>query len=150
MTSKQYLKNSFYFNKRIGNNIMKMISCKMQSEKTTTAITGFPHNNNLSLSTMEMSVIERICLEANIRKEYSYYCTLRNELEAMISEISDEKYRLILRKRYMDALEWKEIAFFISYSIPQTFRLHTEALAAFDMIYTKRMRGSRMIVNDSC
>ena len=140
MTSKQYLKKAYCFNKRIGNSIRKMISCKMQSEKLTSVITGLPRSSDFILSTMEISIIERICLEENIRREYTYYRTLRDELDAMISEVPDEKYRIILRKRYMDALDWKDIAFFISYSVPHTFRLHTEALTAFDIIYINRMK----------
>lgn len=141
MTSKQYLRNSYYFNKRIGNSIVKMISCKMHSEKTTTSLTGLPRSNDLTLSSMEVSVVDRICIEENIRKEYTQYCVLREELDSLISEVTEEKYRFILRKRYMDALDWKEISFFTNYSIPYIYKLHTRALAAFDLVYISRKRG---------
>lgn len=55
---------------------------------------------------------------------------VRKEILAVINQVDNTLYRVILMDRYITGWTWERIAVEINYSYPQTVRLHGYALSA--------------------
>lgn len=70
------------------------------------------------------------------------------EIERFINDISDWRQQIVLRSRYVDMLRWPKIRERLSdyklyYSERQLFRIHREALAAAEKLWTELNKGDQ-------
>lgn len=73
-------------------------------------------------------------LEMEIDREIDELVAIKAEIEAGISQLTDGRYREILRLRYISGKTFEEIAVRICYSYKQTCRLHGRALLKMEGI----------------
>ncbi|MDO4983337.1 MAG: hypothetical protein Q4E35_07255 [Eubacteriales bacterium] len=136
MNSAQYLDQTFRYNKYIGSKIEKLVGSK---QNLTASYSDSPHSAEFFGRTMETSVIEQISTESILRKDFVRYLELQTELEKMILNMKEDRYKFIIRRRYMDALEWAEIAEMTNYSLRYLYKLHKRAVIEFDVVYNQFM-----------
>ena len=140
MNSAQYLMKAFRYNKYIGHRLDDLSACKVKAECNSSAFLEFPHQNETELHKIEQSVIEQIALENDLAKDYCFYSELKADLEKMIMELDDERYRFIIRHRYCDGFSWKTITGLTNYSSRYLLKLHKCALEEFDVVYRNYMK----------
>ena len=129
MNSAEYLSQTFRYNKYIGSRLERLVGSKQNSENLTSSYSEFPHNAEFFSRTMEVSIIEQIDAETTLQNDYNRYLELQVELEKMILNMKEDRYKFIIRRRYRDALEWAEIAALTNYSQRYLYKLHMPARA---------------------
>ena len=81
-------------------------------------------------STVGMAILraeKRVDLEAKILAEINEMLGLWDELHDAIQSVEDRDERLVLRMRYIDELNIREIAGALHVSVRQAWRIHDEA-----------------------
>jgi DNA-directed RNA polymerase specialized sigma subunit len=73
-------------------------------------------------------------IDEQITRKIDQLLKAGKEIEEKISRIPDATQREVLQLRYLSCLGWEQIADKISYSLRQTFRIHSAALQAMDRI----------------
>lgn len=66
--------------------------------------------------------------------EYLYLLKIQEEIDKVISLVSDKDEKLILRLRYVNLLPWDNVAIKMGYSERHIKRLHQKALLSVDII----------------
>ena len=82
-------------------------------------------------STVGMAILraeKRVDLEAKILAEINEMLGLWDELHDAIQSVEDRDERLVLRMRYIDELNIREIAGALHVSVRQAWRIHDEAV----------------------
>ena len=140
MNSAQYLMRAFRYNKYIGSRLDVLSACKLKAECNSSAFSELPHRGENEPHIIEQSVIEQISLENDLAKDYFFYSELKSNLEKMIMELDDERYRFIIRHRYCDGFSWRTITGLTNYSTRYLLKLHRSALEEFDVIFENFMK----------
>ena len=65
------------------------------------------------------------------------YAELALDVDAAIWTLDDSRHRLVMGLRYLDGLNWPEVAARASYAISHCYDLHKEALALLGIESTK-------------
>lgn len=71
-------------------------------------------------------------LLTDIVKEKEKAVAVRRDIEGKIDAMENELYRALLRYRYILSYRWEQIADTMYYSVQSIYRLHGEALKAFE------------------
>lgn len=87
-------------------------------EYVTDAVSGCPDYPPYGVRSVQIGGIaqdphvkrEIKALEANIQQQYKNAVFWRNKAEGILATVESAKARVILRYRYVDGLEWNEIA----------------------------------------
>jgi hypothetical protein len=97
-----------------------------------------PHVQEQTESKTERSAIRWMEITEDIDKKTDELIDKRNELVRIIEQLGDRRYRDILMRRYAECQPWAKVCEVTTYSPRQAFRLHREALEAFDGIYASK------------
>ena len=76
---------------------------------------------------VENKAIKIVELEEKLNKELNYYFEEYNKAKEIFSRLTREE-ELIMNLRYLEGLDWKEVAEISHYSIDNCFRLRRKAL----------------------
>ena len=74
------------------------------------------------------------CLRQEINDEIDRYIDLKREINSVIASVKSEKYRTLLRKRYVLFKTWEQIACEMDCSYQWVCKLHGRALQAVNKI----------------
>ena len=108
------------------------MAVRSQAEKVTATLTGMP---GAPAGTMTGDNLQR-CIDMLDELERRYVDRLRETIRMLtsiedgIDALADERYRQVLRMRYIDGLGWEEIAERVGYTKRQITNIHGAALAA--------------------
>ena len=83
---------------------------------------------NIINSLTEDKVISIIKLEEDIQSYKEKRGKAIIEIRGIINRLDDEVLRKLMELRYIDCMDWEDIANIIEYSIQHTFYLHNKAL----------------------
>ena len=89
-------------------------------------------------SKVERSAIRWLEITEQIDKKTDELIDKRDELIRIIDRLPDRRHREILKRRYAECQPWEKVCELTTYSPRQAFRLHREALEAFDGIYASK------------
>lgn len=111
----------------LGNLESRISALRETLERTTARLDGMPHGSDGSdkMATMTATIVdlERKLDERRVELEKGM-----QEAEAAIDTLDDDRYRLVLRLRYIEALSWKEVAKKTHYDKRHCTRIHKAAL----------------------
>lgn len=133
MNCKQYLCQMWELNmlkKRTEDKIQEMQS---QCEKMTTVISGMPTRTSSpdGVTALDGLIDMKLMYEDLVKKIVG----VQKDLEKFVDQIPDDRYRMILRHRYIDLHRWELIAVELEYSIQHIFELHGAALEVARSMY---------------
>jgi DNA-directed RNA polymerase specialized sigma subunit len=78
------------------------------------------------------NTVDKIIMqEEKINKEIDRLVDLKTEMHDKISLLTDKEEQLILRLRYLQYMEWADIADELHWSMSYIYKLHTKALNSF-------------------
>ncbi len=129
MDAKQYLAQAYYLDKRINSKIEQVASLRELASKATASIHAERVSGTSQRSPMENAVLKLIDLEYEINDDIDRLVDLKRELNAFISEIDNQAYRIVLELRYLNGNTWEEVADVMGYDLRWIYRLHGKALA---------------------
>jgi len=136
MNAKNYLKQVFFLNQHINDNISELGRLRGQAY----SIGGV----EVSKDKIQMGRISDIVgdnvpaivdLENEINTLIDDLKIKREEIQTMIERMPDERFVAVLRKRYIFFKSWEEISVDLGYTYRHTTRLHGKALQAFERVY---------------
>ena len=93
-----------------------------------------PKNPSKSASPMEEVVCKALDLESETNELKKRLISMEIEAIDLINEISDANYQALLTRRYIRMENWEDIARELYYSQSTVYRVHREAVAAFDAV----------------
>ncbi len=97
------------------------------SRKTTTTM-GAAGGGSNGEDKLQAAVEKIVRWQNRLTLQLGERVRLREEIEAAIGTVEDERLRLLLRYRYIDGWTWERIAVEMCYSYMQICRLHGKAL----------------------
>ena len=97
-------------------------------------ISDMPKAKNSSTSRMEDTVVKIVDYQNEISEDMEKLVSLQKEISSKISQIDKSEYQLILTERYLEGLDWQEIADDMHYTPRWVQSLHGEALLAMQAV----------------
>lgn len=128
MTAKEYLRQLSRKDARINALIERQRRCRELAERRMAVYRDTPGGGRRCSSSVEEYVVKIIDLEREIDRCIDEYVDLTREIETAIDRIDDDRYRDILRFRYINGWSWERIAREMHYDRRQITRLHGLAL----------------------
>lgn len=128
MTARELLAKIKKLRKAIDYRNTKIQSLIAQTEKTTSRLSGMPHNPSMDKSPMETVICKKVDLEREIEK-------LTDERDALIVKIDlleDETLSKLLTLRYVDEAKWEDVMAELRYCEAHIYRLHQQAINLLD------------------
>nr|DAY01422.1 MAG TPA: Protein of unknown function (DUF1492) [Caudoviricetes sp.] len=139
MTAVEYLKQSFYINKEIDENIMQLEEIDSDICRCTQVFTDMPpgtHNENNVEIKLAAYLDKRVELTQKINEETDKLFDIKNEIRLRIYRIKNPKYRLILMKRYIRFKKWEQIQEELGYKeLKSVYNVHKKAMGEFIKLY---------------
>ena len=136
MTPKQYLSRARGIDRRIDTLLEERARLWALATKMSSPLTGMPSGG--SGEDPLAHAVERIMLlDRTINEVVDNYVDTRDEIAAVITQVEDGRYRLLLHCRYILGLGWEDIGNRMSYDLRWIHRLHGCALLAVQNILYK-------------
>ena len=135
MTAREYLKQSFYINKEIDENILQLEKLDSDICRCTQIITDMPpgvHNDNNAEIKLASYIDKHDELTQKINEETDKLFETKKEIRLKIYP----KYRLVLMKRYIRFKKWEQIQEELGYKeLKSVYNVHNKALSEFIRIH---------------
>ncbi|HIS92756.1 MAG TPA: hypothetical protein IAA84_07025 [Candidatus Alectryocaccomicrobium excrementavium] len=128
MTAKEYLRQLSRKDARIKALLERQRRYRELAERRTAVYRDMPGGGQRHVSSVEEYATKIIDLEREIVRRIDEYADLTREVEAAIDRIGDDRYRDILRFRYVNGWGWERIAQEMHYDERWVRRLHGWAL----------------------
>ena len=134
MTAKEELSQYKYARERVDETLEEYQQYKERAEKMTSIISDMPRGSNSSNKVEDNAVIM-----ADLSKQYEERWILAEReklsIELKIDQVK-EPYRKLLKKRYIQDLNFEKIADEMGYSYVRITHLHGEALLEYEKLTT--------------
>ena len=133
---KQYLKQYRSGLQELQEITERIVAVRSQAEKVTATLTGMP---GAPAGTMTGDNLQR-CIDMLDELEKRYVDRLRGTIrlltaiEDSINALTDERYRQVLRMRYIGGANWPQIAAEMHYTERQAQNLHGRALQELEAL----------------
>lgn len=132
MTAREYLEQVCEMDKRINAKCDELCHLKALCEKVTTTMSDMPKGGN----DKEDAYIQLAEARDEINADIDRLAEVKEEVRAAIGVMEDKLLRDLLVHRYIDCLEWAQVAAKIGRTVDMTRKkLHYEALAQFQSQY---------------
>lgn len=128
MTAKEYLRQLSRKDARIKALIERQQRYRELAERRTAVYRDTPGGGQRHVSPVEEYAVKIVDLEREIDRRIDEYADLTREIEAAIDRIDDDRYRDILRFRYVNGWSWERIAREMHYELRWLHYLHGRAL----------------------
>lgn len=131
MTAKEYLRQLSRKDARIKALLERQRRYRELAERRTAVYRDTPGGGQRHVSPVEEYATKIIDLEREIVRRIDEYADLTREVEAAIDRIGDDRYRDVLRFRYINGWGWEKIAREMHYELRWLHYLHGRALQEF-------------------
>lgn len=128
MTAKEYLRQLSRKDARIKALLERQRRYRELAERRTAVYRDMPGGGKKRVSPVEEYAVKIVDLEREIGRRIDEYADLTREIETAIDKVGDDRYRDILRFRYVNGWGWERIAREMHYDRRQITRLHGLAL----------------------
>ncbi len=138
MTAKEYLEQLPTLSKGIIRKRQRLETLRGMAKRTTPVYGGTAVQRTREISPISKILDKVIDLEKEIDEDENTLANLKSELWDLLAELSDERFKTLLWFKYAEEKPWADVAYEIGYSYGHTRNLHTDALAAFDKLLSKK------------
>lgn len=128
MSPKEYLSRYLEADREINAKLDEI--SQLRAKITGTGISLNPDKVQTSppSDTMARIVDKIVDMEKEVDEEIDQLREIKREVYQVIFSLSDERYRAVLRRRYINGKTWEQIAVELHYSYKQVCRIHGKAL----------------------
>ena len=138
MKAKEYMQQAYFLDKRINSLVRQVNNLWDQATNISQVLSDMPHNPNKEGSKLENKIVDICDLTDEIRKQTEKLKKLRKEMMAVVSNVPDPEYQLILQEKYFEMLTWEDIASDLNRSVRSAQLLHGKALEEVQAILDKK------------
>ena len=121
MTAKEYLRQLSRKDARINALIERQQRYRELAQRRTAVYRDIPGGGKI------------IDLEREIDRRIDEYVDLTREIEAVIDSVGDDRYRDVLRYRYINEWSWERIAQEMHFDVKWLYKMHGRALQEISM-----------------
>ena len=134
--AKQFLDEGRFLSLRLEGRLMYLLRLQANATKITTALTGMPRSGGLAegSSTMENAAVKIVMFCDGLQEEIDELRQKRDQIEAVLSQVHNIQYRVVLELRYLDTMSWQEICKCQHKSRSQIMAIHAKGLLAVQKI----------------
>ena len=138
MQAKEYLQQAFRLNARIDANKQELERLRSYAECVKSMSDLQPDKVQTSGAGDRMgdTVARIVDFEREIQLDIDTLIELMGIIKDQLNLIPNDKFRLILQKRYINFQKWDDIAFDLGFSNQYAHRIHGKALAEFQKLLT--------------
>ena len=134
MTAKEYLGQAYRLDQRINSKLQQVESLRCLTQRVTQSYSGEAVSRTRSATQLEDAIIRLMEVEEELNRQIDVLIDTKIEISRLIDRVRNENYRLILEKRYLCFLPWKQIAEEMHYSRRWVLQKHERALEVVDML----------------
>ena len=124
MTKKEFFERGLYLDLRIRNLQERLLTLEALCTGTGMSISGMPRNPNRGGSRLEDLQIAI----ADIKEEIQQLLVYKAALQKAISSLEDPMQQIVMGYRYIDRMQWKDIASEVYLSDRQLYRIRDKAI----------------------
>ena len=135
MTSKEYLSQAYYINRKIDVMIKKVEEMKRSLYGKAISYENDGTQNGSHINVTETALLKVLEYEERINAEINRLVDLRFEIENTIRSVSDDVQREVLERRYLLFEKWEKIAVEMNIDLRWVYRLHKKALLTIESHY---------------
>ena len=135
MTSKEFLEQAYWLDKRIDAKIQQVANLHNLATSARTTITDMPGSPSRNVHRMEDTIVKIIDLEADINRDIDTLVDLKGKIRRLINRMDNPEHQYLLEMRYQNFCPWEEIAVSMGYSLHHVYKKHSLALEEFAEIY---------------
>ena len=128
MTAKEYLRQLSRKDTRIKALIERQRRYRELAERRTAVYRDTLGGGQRRVSSVEEYAVKIVDLEREIVQRIDEYAGLTREIEMAIDRIDDDRYRDILKFRYINGWGWERIAREMHYDVKWLYKMHGRAL----------------------
>lgn len=128
MTAKEYLQQARGMRVRIEALEERREYYHDLATKRTARYRDDPGGGTRRVGSVEEYACKIVDLEQTMSAQIDEYARLLAEIECVIDAVPDQRYRDLLRYRYLNGWSWNRIAWKMHYQVDSLFRMHTNAL----------------------
>lgn len=121
---KRWLKRGWH----LEDDVKELIEQKEAMFALVTSTTSNPDNIAVDGTHDPHKLDGYVAFVERINKEIDKLCNVKAEIVEAVYKLDDWRYRYILMHRYIDYMEWKDIAEEMHYDVRHVTRLHSYAL----------------------
>lgn len=131
LEAERYLSRAFKINLRIKSKARMVEELRELAEKTTATISDMPKAPSKSNSRLEDVVVRIVDLQSEIQHDMDELVDLERDIIIRIRAVGEYSIRLqtVLELRYLDGMQWSDIAESLECGIDNVYYLHRRALS---------------------
>jgi len=133
VTAKEYLRQAPRIIGRLRVMSEQLDYLKAAAEYISPQFSDMPRPATRNLHKNEDAIIKRITFEEKMQAEYEKL----EEINLIISSVGDPDEQLLLVKRYLEDLNWYEVAKALAVCLRRVHQIHGSALASVDALLKK-------------
>ncbi len=131
MTVKEYLYKALDAKKRIDIKQQVLEELRTKAERITIEIKERVQSQCAN-DILASVVAEIVDTEKEWAKQIKEYQEILKRYTAEIEQLEDTRYVAVLKHKYIDAMNWPDIAKEMNYSVSHALKIHEHALQAFN------------------
>jgi len=132
MSTKDYLSQAYRIDQRINSKLAQVMSLRDLLCKATGTLSGSPKAATPNPHSMEDTIAKMVDLENEINEDIDALVDLKAEIMRRIKRVENTEYQTILELRYLCFKRWEVIAVELGYDLRYLYKLHDQALEAFN------------------
>jgi len=134
VTAKEYLGQAYRLDQRINSKLQQVESLRCLTQKVTASYGGEPVSHTRNVTSLQDTIVRLIDAEEQVNRQIDELVKLKMDIAALIDQVHNESYRLILEKRYLCFLPWDQIAAEMHYSRRWVLNKHDRAVEVIDRL----------------
>ena len=128
MTAKEYQSQARWSDAKLDALRERIQRYRDLATRRTAVYRSMPGGGTRNTSSVEEYTLKIVDLEREIVERVDAYADTIREIEGVIDDVADDRYRTLLRLRYLSGWSWRRIARRMNYAEQYIFVLHGEAL----------------------
>jgi hypothetical protein len=133
MSTKDYLSQAYRIDQRINSKMAQVMSLRDLLSKATGTLSGAPKAATPNPHSMEDTICKMVDMENEINEDIDALVDLKAEIMRRIKRVENTEFQTILELRYLCFKRWEVIAVELGYDLRYLYKLHDQALDAFNL-----------------
>lgn len=138
LSAKEYLSQAYRIDQRINAKLEQVERLRALTCKATVMYDGEHVSHTRNVSAMEDTIIRLMEAEKEVNQEIDALVDLKRDIRAVLRQIREPEFQLLLELRYLCFKSWSEIAIVMEYEDRYVYKVHGRALGEVEKILAAR------------
>lgn len=135
MKAAKYLGRALQLDRQIDCKLDQIARLRSLTQRVTSSYDNIgPSHSQGNSSSMENAIIRLMEAQDELNSQIAALIDVKAEIQKTVQQVSNERLRLLLEKRYLCCMTWEAIAVDMECSYRWLMTLHNEALEAVDKL----------------